>query len=131
MRVLVTGGRDYLDVRRVFAGLDRLHDAVGGITEIIEGGASGADIRAQWWAEREQIPCTEMKADWEKHGKAAGYIRNREMADLKPDLVLACPGGKGTANMIAIAKERGIRVVYLEKIAQPFPGPVVHSLLNL
>lgn len=131
MRVLVTGGRDYLDVRRVFAGLDRLNDAVGGITEIIEGGASGADIRARWWAEREQIKITEVPAEWAKHGKRAGYIRNRQMAELNPDIVLACPGGNGTADMVSIAKLRGIRVVYLEKLAQPFPGPVVHSLLNL
>lgn len=131
MRVLVTGGRDYLDVRRIFAGLDRLHDACGGITEIIEGGQSGADIRAQWWAEREQIPCTEVKADWTKYGKAAGPIRNRQMADLKPDIVLACPGNDGTADMVAIAKKRDIKVVYLVKMAQPFPGPMVVSRLGL
>lgn len=49
-------------------------------------------------------------ADWERNGRAAGPIRNRQMLDGKPDLVIAFPGGKGTADMVAEAKRRGIAV---------------------
>lgn len=132
MRVLVTGGRDYLDVRRIFAGLDLLQARLpGGITEIIEGGASGADMRARWWGERERIKVTTCKADWDKHGKAAGFIRNREMAEMRPDVVMACPGGRGTAHMIETAKKLGLHVVMLEKMVPEFKGPMVISFLNL
>lgn len=117
MKVLVTGGRTFLDTNWLFAGLDLLHETLpGGITEIIEGEAPGADVRARFWAERHAIPVTGVKPNWQKHGRRAGYIRNAEMADLKPDVVLACPGGKGTRMMVDIAKERGIKVVYLEKM---------------
>lgn len=132
MRVLVTGGRDYLDVRRVFAGLDLLQARLpGGITEIIEGGAGGADMRARWWGEREGIKVTTCKADWNTHGRAAGMIRNREMADMLPDVVMACPGGRGTANMVEVAKAKGLHVVFLEKMVPAFSGPLIMSLLNL
>lgn len=131
MRVLVTGGRTYLDVDRLHAGLDLLNERLpGGITEIIEGGAPGADIRARWWAERRgDVKITTVMAEWEKHSvglkmgqkNPAGMIRNREMADMKPDVVLACPGGPGTAGMVALAKSRGLHVVYLIKMVPEFP----------
>lgn len=117
MKVLVTGGRTFLDSNWLFAGLDLLHESLpGGITEIIEGEAPGADIRARFWAERHGVKVVGVAADWKKHGRAAGFIRNAEMADLKPDVVLACPGGAGTRMMVDIAKKRGLRVVYLEKM---------------
>ncbi len=64
------------------------------------------------WAESEGIKPTVFKADWSKHGKAAGPIRNRRMLEEgKPDLVIALQGGKGTASMIALAREAGVRVL--------------------
>jgi len=122
MKVLVTGGRTFLDTNWLFAGLDLLHSSLpGGITEIIEGEAPGADIRARFWAERHGVKVVGVKAQWDKFGKSAGFRRNAEMADLKPDVVLACPGGKGTRMMVDLAKTRGLKVVYLEKM------PVVRS----
>ena len=50
----------------------------------------------------------EMPADWTKHGKAAGPIRNQKMLDECPDLVVAFPGGKGTADMVRRAMKAGI-----------------------
>jgi hypothetical protein len=55
-------------------------------------------------------------ADWNKHGRSAGFRRNLEMAEMQPDVVLACPGGRGTANMVEIARSKGLRVVMLEKM---------------
>lgn len=137
MRVLVTGGRDFLDVRWMHAGLDLLHETLpGGITEIIEGGASGADLRARWWAERNGVKLTEVRAEWEKHSAGlkmgqknpAGMIRNNAMLDLKPDIVFATPGGRGTEHMVGIAQRRGVRVVFLEKMPVKAPdGPLVVS----
>ena len=50
-------------------------------------------------------------ADWEKHGKAAGPKRNKRMLEWKPDLVVAFPGGKGTANMVQQARQAGVEVI--------------------
>jgi precorrin-6x reductase len=46
----------------------------------------------------------------------AGPIRNAQMADMRPDVVLAAPGKVGTANMIEAARTRGLNVVMLERM---------------
>jgi hypothetical protein len=63
------------------------------------------------------IAVKEYPADWQKHGKAAGPIRNRQMLeDGKPDLVIAFSGGRGTANMISQARAAGVKVLIPETI---------------
>lgn len=42
--------------------------------------------------------------------KAAGHIRNKQMLDTGIDVVIAFPGGRGTANMVKIAKEANVQV---------------------
>lgn len=107
MRLVVTGGRDYTDRATVFAALDALRP-----TEIAHGGASGADSLAGEWAKARGVPCTVFKADWDNDGRfAAGPIRNRRMLDeFRPELVVAFPGGNGTADCVKAALERRIRV---------------------
>lgn len=108
MRVLVCGGRYYEDEQRVFEALDEL----SGVSEVIEGGAKGADFFAKSWAKIRNIPRRTFPADWDRLGKAAGYIRNKQMLEEgKPDLVVAFPGGKGTANMIKLAREANVEVI--------------------
>ena len=68
------------------------------MSEIISGMASGADTFAVEWAARFGFPLRAFPAEWDKHGRSAGPIRNQRMLDEgKPDLVVAFPGGKGTA----------------------------------
>jgi hypothetical protein len=81
---------------------------------MIEGGALGADRIAQLWARRNKIPGRTYFADWNTHGKSAGFIRNKQMlTEGKPDLVVAAPGGNGTANMCRLAEEDGVEVRYI------------------
>lgn len=107
MRVLVCGGRDFLDeklFRKTMLGLD--------ITEVIEGGAWGADFMAYNWAWEREIPLRSYPANWDRFGRAADLIRNKYMLeDSKPDLVVAFPGGRETANMVKLAKEAGVKVI--------------------
>jgi hypothetical protein len=116
MRVLVCGGRDYTNRAAVFDDLDMLHALHVGDICIIAGGAPGADTFAEEWArskigKREGVSFHGFKADWKKHGKAAGPIRNQAMIDKgRPDGVLAFPGGRGTADMVERAKAAGIEV---------------------
>lgn len=128
MRVLVTGGRTFADRDWLWAGLDLLH-SMDPITEIIEGGAPGADVRAGEWACRREIRCTVVPAQWERHGRGAGFIRNAEMAKMQPDVVLACPGGNGTDHMVQVAQAAKIRVVRLEKMPVARGGPTIGSVL--
>ena len=109
MRVLVCGGRDYHDRQQVFDVLDDLREPA---THIIHGGARGADTFGRDWAKERKVPYTTFRADWGKLGRAAGPIRNQKMlSEGKPDLVVAFPGGKGTADMVSRAKKAGIPVI--------------------
>lgn len=108
IRVLVCGGREYNDATAVYSVLDTLSPQ---IETIVCGGAAGADTLALQWVEQREMRCEVYLADWRKYGKAAGAIRNKQMLEQgKPDLVIAFPGGKGTANMIRQAKKAGVRV---------------------
>lgn len=77
---------------------------------IISGGASGVDSIAIDWAIVNWVTFEEYKADWKTYGKSAGMIRNKQMLDSGIDLVIAFPGGKGTTNMVNIAKKAGVSV---------------------
>lgn len=106
-RVLVCGGRDYNDRDHIWNTLVVIPD----VTCIIHGCATGADHEAMCVAEALGIKHAPFRADWHTHGKAAGPIRNaRMLKDGKPDLVIAFPGGRGTADMIRQATAAGIPV---------------------
>lgn len=111
MKVLVCGGRDYADYTHVKKVLDRLHKKTP-ISLIINGQYRGADAMSSLWAAERKVDCHEYPADWIKHGRAAGPIRNQQMLDEgKPDLVIAFPGGDGTNDMIKKAKLKNLQVI--------------------
>lgn len=110
MRVLVCGGRNYTNREAIFGALHALAEQHGWLT-VIEGGAAGADWLAGEWARLCYHGLVTIEADWKKHGNAAGPIRNEQMlTSTKPDMVLAFPGGRGTADMIARARKAGVEV---------------------
>jgi hypothetical protein len=70
------------------------------------------------WAEKEGVCCETYPADWYTHGKAAGPIRNQKMLDdAFPDVVLAFPGGRGTADMVRRAEKVGVTVIRSGEVA--------------
>ena len=108
MRVLVCGGRTYSELRvtQWLTAFDRE------VSCVIEGGAAGADLGACIWADQNKKELETYPADWGKYGKRAGFIRNQQMLDEgKPDLVIAFPGGKGTAMMVKLARKAGVEVI--------------------
>lgn len=130
MRVLVTGDRHWRDQRRTIEVLDAIH-AEKPITLLIEGCAAGADQLAgdhrypqlsvddPWgepgWAWVRHIPPAHYPADWNRYGRAAGPIRNRQMlVEGQPDLVVAFHNSlatsKGTRNMVEQARKAGVPV---------------------
>lgn len=110
MKILVTGGRAYADVERLEYELHEILKEHAPITHLIQGGATGADWLAAAWAWKLGIQVVSCNANWDHYGKGAGAVRNRAMLGLKPDLVIAFPGGVGTAHMVRIAKQAKFEV---------------------
>lgn len=125
--VLICGGRDFGNIKEerdfILGTLEQLaikewprleEDEYGNWlpdVRVVSGGAKGVDSVAIDWAVVNWLSFKEYKADWEKYGKGAGTIRNKQMLDEEDvNVVVAFPGGRGTANMIKQAKERGIEV---------------------
>lgn len=117
MVILVCGGRDYLMAAEDYKALDKMHAATP-VTLLIHGDAPGADRGAALWAEYRGIPIRCFPADWERYGKSAGPMRNedmlRELQRYTERLVVAFPGGKGTANMVKQAQRAGVDIVLIE-----------------
>jgi hypothetical protein len=111
MKALVTGGRDFADAEYVAKVLDSIHDKEP-FREVIHGDARGLDRIAGAWATMNGINVRAMPADWARHGRAAGPQRNARMLLQKPDVLIAFPGGKGTADMVQKATLAGVRVVF-------------------
>lgn len=110
MRVLVCGGRYFLDDVLLFRYLDDLHGRLH-VDVLIHGAARGADSLAGQWANDRTVPVEVYPADWDRHRRRAGYLRNVQMLrEGRPDLVVAFSGGIGTAMMVRLAGEAGVRV---------------------
>lgn len=81
------------------------------ITEVVCGGAAGVDQLGNDWARARKIPVKHFPADWRTHGKSAGPIRNRQMAEYAEALIAVHDGkSRGTKNMIEEATKRGLKV---------------------
>jgi len=81
------------------------------ITVVVSGTARGADTFGEEWARSAARQVARYPADWNRHGKSAGFIRNRQMAENADALVAVWDGqSRGTANMIKEAEQRRLRV---------------------
>lgn len=111
MRVIVCGGRGYADRAAVFKALDEIwHASPYDSMMVIQGGAKGADALAREWCLERSVEYANVPADWNQ-GLKAGPLRNQKMVSkYKPHLVLAFPGGKGTADMVSRAKVACVEV---------------------
>jgi predicted Rossmann-fold nucleotide-binding protein len=107
MKALVCGGRNFDDKDLVYEALDRISPSV-----VITGGATGADSLAVSWAMRRGVHYRTYPAEWGKYGAAAGPMRNQKMFDEEdPDVVIAFPGGRGTADTLRRAYDNGADVI--------------------
>jgi hypothetical protein len=106
MKLAVVGGRTFNDYDRLAIILESLRDSFG-FTTIVSGGAVGADSLGAQFADDHHMMKIIHIPKWELHGKAAGFIRNRDIIN-DADMIVACWDGvsRGTANSISIAKEQ-------------------------
>jgi len=113
--VIVCGGRNYNGTQALYATLDEVQP-----TFIINGGAKGADAIGARYALDKGIPFVTMPALWDAEGRSAGPQRNKRMGMLatavtceshpslfeslfNKTILVACPGGRGTAHMRGLA----------------------------
>ena len=110
LTVLACGGRTYNNKEKIYEVLSSIHKETQ-MSVLIHGAAKGADTLAGSWARENNIKEKQCPALWNTHGKAAGSIRNQQMLDSNTvELVVAFPGGKGTADMVERAKKANIEV---------------------
>lgn len=132
--LLISGGRDFDDVDFMVEKLEIIRE-YHNVTKVISGGAKGVDTIGEMWAEELGLELSVYEPDWDKHGKAAGVIRNQEMLDDgKPDGVICFPGGKGTADMARratkLAEKDLISFWLIEKVLFRKEDPVHFFLSN-
>lgn len=109
MKVIIAGSRTITDCKIV---VDAICSAPFIITEVVSGGARGVDKLGEEYARTfPDIYLKVFPADWDNHGKSAGYKRNVEMADYADALIAVWDGkSKGTKHMIDIATKKGLKV---------------------
>ena len=108
MKTIVAGGRDFRDYALLIKELNKLEK----IKEIVSGTARGADKLGERYAINNNIPVKQFPANWDKHGKSAGYKRNEKMAKYAKRLVAFWDGkSRGTKHMIDIARKQGLKVI--------------------
>lgn len=109
MKLIVAGGRDFKDYELLKEKLDFvLGNAIteGAEIEIVSGTANGADKLGERYAEERGYKIKRFPADWETHGKFAGFLRNQSMAAYATHCICFWDGkSRGTEHMISLAKE--------------------------
>lgn len=131
MKVIIAGGRDMNDYKLVKTFCDAvLKNVPKNEIEIVSGACStgvvtyvrpdgtnvcGADGCGEKYAAFHGYPCTIFPAHWDTHGKAAGGIRNQQMADYleadKDGCILFWDGNsRGTEDMGRRAGKKGLKI---------------------
>ena len=120
MRLLLAGGRHLDDVGMIRRALDRVH-GLGPATVLIHGGAGVLGVTAEDWGREHRLHVVRYPANWREFGKRAEGIRDAFMlADSRPDLMLALPGGGDTRALVLRALAAGLAIVDAE--GRPVPG---------
>jgi hypothetical protein len=117
MRTIIAGSRDLTNPSLIDEAVNQANFL---ITEVISGAARGVDTNGERWARLNNIPVRRFPAEWAKHGKKAGYLRNEEMA-ANADALIAIWDGKsrGTKHMIDIATRLGLKVHIFRPVYTP------------
>jgi len=101
MRVVIAGGRDFSNVALMANALSDLFQKHQHPSVVVSGRAAGADSLGEMWANENGVPVKPFPANWKEHGKGAGFIRNKQMAEYADVLVAFWDGkSRGTKHMI-------------------------------
>ena len=126
MKVIVAGSRTITEYKYIVRAINEaceIHN-ITGITEVVSGAAPGVDRLGAAFGKANNIPVKEFPAEWDKHGKKAGYLRNEEMAQYADVLVAVWDGmSRGTQHMINIMKKlnKPVYIYYVRTLDSPIP----------
>ena len=110
MKVIIAGSRDFKDYELLKQYCDLILSKSNDV-EIVSGTARGADQLGEKYAKEREYSIKQFPADWDTHSKAAGYIRNAEMADYADGLIAFWDGkSRGTKGMLETAKKKGLAI---------------------
>lgn len=120
MKLIIAGSRSASDIREVYAAVSAAFKHWGRLwekrSEIVCGMARGADLLGKQFGDEGDMIVREFPADWAKHGKSAGFIRNQEMVDYADAAIYLWDGkSKGTKDCIDRAKKKGMPI-YIHRI---------------
>ena len=113
MKIIIAGGRDFTTEEHYELLKEVCSKTLSKCTniEIVSGGAQGADALGERFAKEFNYDIKLFPANWKEHGRAAGPIRNREMAEYANALIAFWDNkSRGTKNMIEEAKKRDLQV---------------------
>jgi len=111
MNVIIAGGREFNNSNILNNVMDNLNWK---IDSVVCGMASGADTLGKEWADSKGINVIELYAEWDRHGRKAGYIRNEKMAEVGNALVLFWDGkSRGSRNMLKLAFEYKLKPILI------------------
>ena len=109
-RVIIAGGRSFKDYDRLCSICDYMLQNQRDI-EIVSGTAMGADKLGEQYALERGHKIARFPAKWDEYGRAAGFIRNEEMAKYADGLIAFWDGkSKGTGHMIDLAKKYNLKI---------------------
>ena len=112
-KVIIAGGRSFADYELLTTKCDALLKQKSTTLDIviISGAAKGADSLGERYALERGYAVEHFPADWKKYGRAAGKMRNAQMADIANALIAFWDGkSSGTKNMIDTAMKKKINV---------------------
>ena len=102
MRTIIAGSREIVDIALLRTAILK-HQLT--ITSVISGTARGVDRLGEQWAKENDIPITKYPAQWDLHGKSAGYRRNIDMANVAEQVLILWNGSSvGTKHMVDISR---------------------------
>lgn len=100
MKLIIAGGRNVPDIDSESIQAFINYHGITGITEIVSGTAKGVDRAGEDYANENGIPLKQFPANWAYYGRAAGHIRNKEMAEYADALLVIWDGkSSGSGNM--------------------------------
>lgn len=108
MKTIIAGSRNITDPAIVE---DAIRKSGIDVTEVVSGACRGVDLIGEDWAVCHGLPVQRFPAHWQAHGRAAGPIRNAQMAEYAEALIAVWDGvSRGTKNMIREARKHGLKV---------------------
>ena len=112
MKIIIAGSRTFTDYKKLKKICDQILQDQTDI-EIVSGSCyKGADKLGEQYAKEKGYKLTQFPANWKSYGKAAGPIRNEQMANYADTLIAFWDGkSKGTKHMVEVAKSYNLKII--------------------